>query len=135
MQGKLIAVAYTLRTYWNQFFLGGIFVNKNRCISVRLVSEQVKTLNFDNFENSHDSFWWPEYFIDFLCERWIPCQAVTFVFTLTPRDSTLQYKRCVHFWNNFPCITSLSLSVHSPGPRGFYIRERQIHQFHGLLDI
>ena len=24
MQGKLIAVAYTLRTYWNQFSLGGI---------------------------------------------------------------------------------------------------------------
>ena len=24
MQGKLIAVAYTLRTYWNQFTLGGI---------------------------------------------------------------------------------------------------------------
>jgi len=24
MQGKLISVAYTLRTYWNQFFLGGI---------------------------------------------------------------------------------------------------------------
>ena len=25
MQGKLISVAYTLRTYWNQFSLGGIF--------------------------------------------------------------------------------------------------------------
>ena len=24
MQGKLIAVAYNLRTYWNQFSLGGI---------------------------------------------------------------------------------------------------------------
>ena len=24
IQGKLIAVAYTLRTYWNQFFLDGI---------------------------------------------------------------------------------------------------------------
>ena len=24
MQGKLIAIAYTLRTYWNQFSLGGI---------------------------------------------------------------------------------------------------------------
>ena len=31
------------------------------------------------------------------------------VFTLPPRDSTLQHKRCVHFWNNFPCITSLYL--------------------------
>ena len=25
MQGKLIAVLYTLRTYWNQFSLGGIW--------------------------------------------------------------------------------------------------------------
>ena len=32
---------------------------------------------------------------------------IRLVFTLPPRDSTLQYKRCVHFWNNFPCITSL----------------------------
>ena len=28
-------------------------------------------------------------------------------FTLPPRDSSLQYKRCVQFWNIFPCITSL----------------------------
>ena len=28
------------------------FVNKNRCISVRLVSEEVKALNFDHFVNS-----------------------------------------------------------------------------------
>jgi len=32
---------------------------------------------------------------------------IRLVFTLAPRDSTLQYKRCVHFWNNFPYITSL----------------------------
>jgi len=32
---------------------------------------------------------------------------IRLVFTLAPRDSTLQYKRCEHFWNNFPCITSL----------------------------
>ena len=29
------------------------------------------------------------------------------VFTLPPRDSTLQYKRCVHLGNNFPCIITL----------------------------
>ena len=58
------------------------FVNKNRCISVRLVSEEVKSIKFDNFHNSHNSFLWPEYFIDFLCERWIPWQAVTFVLCL-----------------------------------------------------
>ena len=32
---------------------------------------------------------------------------IRLVFLLVPRDSTLQYKRCVHFWNNFPCIPSL----------------------------
>ena len=34
------------------------------------------------------------------------------VFTLPPRDSTLQYKRCVYFGNNFPCITSLILPIY-----------------------
>jgi len=32
---------------------------------------------------------------------------IRLVFTLPPRDSTLQYKRCVHLWNKFPCITTL----------------------------
>ena len=34
--------------------------------------------------------------------------AIRLVFTLPPRDSTLQYKRCLHFWNNFPCLTILA---------------------------
>ena len=37
-------------------FLWADFVNKNRCISVRLVSEEGKPLNFENFDNSHNSF-------------------------------------------------------------------------------
>ena len=32
---------------------------------------------------------------------------IRLVFTLPPRDSTLQYRRCVHLWNNFPCIINL----------------------------
>ena len=32
------------------------FVNKNRCISVRLGSEEVKSIKFDNFDNSNNSF-------------------------------------------------------------------------------
>ena len=32
---------------------------------------------------------------------------IRLVFTLPPRDSTLQYKRCVHLWNDFSCITTL----------------------------
>ena len=41
---------------------------------------------------------WSIYFLGF---------DIRLVFTLPPRDSTLQYKRCVLFWNNFPCATSL----------------------------
>ena len=36
---------------------------------------------------------------------------VRLVFTLTPRDNTLQYKRCVHFWNDFICIITLTWST------------------------
>ena len=32
---------------------------------------------------------------------------IRLMFTLPPRDSTLQYKRCVHLWNKFPCIITL----------------------------
>ncbi len=54
MQGNLIAVAYTLRTYWVEFLnknrcisvYRAEFVNMNRCISVRLVSEEVKSIRF-----------------------------------------------------------------------------------------
>ena len=35
---------------------------------------------------------------------------IRLVFTLPPRDITMQYKRCVHFWNNFPCLTILARS-------------------------
>ena len=65
------------------------FVNKNRCIGVRLVSRKLKALNFDNFDNSHNSFLRPEYFIDFVCERWIPCQALTSVLCLHYRPGTV----------------------------------------------
>ena len=51
MQGKLIAVVHI-----ETISLWAEFVNKNRCISVCLVSEEVKTLNFNNFDNSHNSF-------------------------------------------------------------------------------
>ena len=35
---------------------------------------------------------------------------IRLVFTLPRRDSTLQYKRCIHFWNNFLCITVLQMN-------------------------
>ena len=37
------------------------------------------------------------------------------VFTFPTKDSTLQYKKCVHFWNNYPCISTLI-----PGKTGPY---------------
>ena len=42
MQGKFLAVAYTLKTssLWAEF------ENKNRCISVRLLSKEVKSIKF-----------------------------------------------------------------------------------------
>ena len=97
--------AYTLKL-WAEF------VNKNRirCNSVRLVSRRLKSLNFDN---SHNSFLRLEYFIDFVCERTDPLSGVfiRLVFTFPPRDSTLQYKRCIHLWNNFPCIITLIVII------------------------
>jgi len=45
MQGKLVTVAYTLRTYQTSS-LWAEFVNKNRCIGVRFVSEEVKSIKF-----------------------------------------------------------------------------------------
>ena len=44
MQGQLIAVAYTLRTYIETSSLWAEFVNKNRRISVRLVTEEDESI-------------------------------------------------------------------------------------------
>ena len=108
MQGKLIAVVI-LCVHIETSSLWVEFVKKNKCISVSLVSEEVKSIKFDNFDNSYNSFLWPEYFIDFfnVKDGSHVRRNIRLVFALPPRDGTLQYKRCVHFWNNFPCITSL----------------------------
>ena len=57
---------------------------------------------------------WPKFFIDFFMWKMDPMSGfdIRLVFTLPPRDSTMQYKRCVHLWNNFPCIITLFL-VHT----------------------
>ena len=41
----------------------------------------------------------------------MPGCDIRLVFTFPPKDSTLQYKKCVHLWNNFPCITSLAETI------------------------
>ena len=55
MQGKLIALCI-LCVHFETSSLWAEFVNKNRCISVHLVSEEGKSIKFDNFDNSHNSF-------------------------------------------------------------------------------
>ena len=47
--GRVLCVHIKTSSLWAEF------VNKNRCIRVRLVSEEVKAF-FDNFDNSHNSF-------------------------------------------------------------------------------
>ena len=76
------------------------FVNKNRCISGSLVSKEVKRITFPMTRIFH-------YF--FFMWKMDPMSGFNFrlVFTLPRRDSTLQYKRCVHLWNNFSCIITL----------------------------
>ena len=37
--------------------------------------------------------------------------SVRLVFTLPPRDSTVQFKRCIQLWNNFPCITTFIITL------------------------
>ena len=39
---------------------------------------------------------------------------IRLVFTLPP--STLQYKRCLHVWNNFPCIITLVIWILNQTP-------------------
>ena len=95
MRSCILCVHFETSSLWAEF------VNKNRCISVRLVSKEVKIILIIHI-------------IDFLCERWIPCQAVTSVLCLHYHPETVhQYKRCVHFWNNFLCITSLLWPIHT----------------------
>ena len=81
------------------------FVNKNRCISVRLLFEediliiliihiivfydQNISMIFYVKDGSHVRLWHPS------------CVYIT------AQRQYLQYKRCVHLWNNFPCIITL----------------------------
>ena len=52
---------------------------------------------------------------------------IRLVFTLPPRDSTLQYKRCGHLCNNIPCI----ITLHQP--QYFYPREIQFPNLKQLV--
>ena len=70
-------------------------------------------MNFKNFDNSHKSFLWPEYFYEIL----IPCQAVTSVLCLHYHQA-LQYKRCFRS-NNFSENPRKFLGIFTGNPRKF----------------
>ena len=101
-----------MRTYRNQFCLG--WICKQELMQQCSFSFRGE-LHFDNSDNSQNSFLWPEYFIDFFMRKMDPMSVsdIRLVFTLPPRDSTLQYKRGVHLWNNFPCIITLDWQIQS----------------------
>ena len=68
-----------------------VFVNKNRCIMVLLYPRRIKAFNVDNFNNSHNSFLRPEYFIDFFMRKMDPMSVCDIsVLCLHYRPETLQ---------------------------------------------
>jgi len=83
LQLRILCVHIETSSLWAEF------VNKNRSSVFVYNPRRIKALNFENFDNSHNSFLWPEYFIDFICKRWIPCQAETFVLCLHYRPETV----------------------------------------------
>ena len=102
-------------------FLWAEFVNKKKSVFV-LYPRRLKALNFNNFDNSHNSFLWPEYFIDFLCKRWIPCQASTSVLCLHYRPEKVHWSTkdaytseitflALHPWIELSLMTYYALSL------------------------
>ena len=59
---------------------------------------------------------------------------IRLVVTLPPSDSTLQYKRCVHLLNNFPCIKSLCLVIRFCFSSKFVIISESPDQISHLID-
>ena len=98
LKGKLIAGSWILCVHIKTSSHWAKFVNKNRCISVRLVSEEVKALNLItliiHIIVSYDQ---NISLIFYVKDGSMSGFDIRLVFTLPPRDSTLQCKRCVHF--------------------------------------
>ena len=70
-------------------FLWAEFVNKNRCISVLLVSEEVKSKNFI-IEIIHIIVSYDQNIsLIFLCDKWIQCQTVPSVLCIHYRPETV----------------------------------------------
>ena len=88
-----------------------VYIIAQRPYTAGQKTRRIKALNLENFDNSHKSFLWPEYFIDFLwkIDPMSGCD-IHLVFTLLPRDRSLQYKKMRTLpWNNFSCIIILTI--------------------------
>ena len=98
IQGKLIAVVHNETSS-----LLAEFENKNQYISVCSIYEEDKSIEFDKILKIHILVSYD--------------QKISLIFDVksgfhirlvfTQRRYSLQYKKCVHLWNNFPCIITL----------------------------
>ena len=96
-------------------------------IDASVFVQYLRWLKALNFDNSHYSCLWTEYFIDFYVKdgSHVRPRHPSWVFTLPPKESTMQYKRCAHLWNNFPCIINLSVNDVSFSDPLFKVRHTQ----------
>ena len=101
MRSHIICVHIETSSLWAEF------VNKNIC---KCSSSNRGGLNFNNFENSHNSFLSPEYFIDYFCVNGFHVRLrhpSCVYFSAQRQYNTVQ--KCVHLSNNFPCISFLDI--------------------------
>ena len=83
------------------------YVNKERKCNVlnQVTSKNVRQGKFIavvyTLRSSHNSFLWSEYFIDYLCERWIPCQALT---ETVQKMCTLLKYLSLHYSLGYICV-------------------------------
>ena len=100
MQLRILCVHIETSPLWAEF------VNKNRCINCLFsIRDGLEHLIFDNFDNQHNSFLWPEYFIDFLWERGIPGQAGTSVLCLHYHPETVHCSTKVAYNSEITFLT------------------------------
>ena len=110
MRGKLIAVCILCSVHIESSSLWAEFVNKNRCMSVRLITSirggKKHLILIIHIIVSFDQNISKIIFVKM--DSMSGCN-IRLVITFPPKDSTLQYKKCVHFLNNFLCISTLVL--------------------------
>ena len=84
------------------------FVSKNQCNSVRLVSKEVKSITFDNFDNSHNSFLWLEYLLILHVKDGSHARLrQPYCVYITAQRQYPPVQKMHKPMNNFPCIITL----------------------------